>query len=245
MSTLVPAAIRSGAAVKSQMAAFLDRFDYAGAGNVALEIFLRAIEEPDELAIEAFQGVMKGIESRFSLAADWTFPLVHHDWKVQADRRGHWKDDAVPQLIILCYVLGATRRNLPSPHCKLADYYQMMAREQSAELKKAAEEFAQSRRAIQQRARLALAAPNAGRSLEDLTRLLVDSGMSAVEMAAHLQAHVQGVVPALITKEILPLLQMGMPSEDAAHALEQMFQPGPTSSRGHGHALTGDDEDRV
>ncbi len=55
-------------------------------------------------------------------------------------------DDCRPQLIIFAYVLGATRRTLPSPDDRLLDYYLYVADLQRKELQSIAAAYAERQR---------------------------------------------------------------------------------------------------
>jgi len=119
-----------------QMQRTLGQRDYVAMGNGLMDYLfsLSAISHAAWFCSEVEQWLRKGIESRFGLPAGCSYTMTHHDDYLPAELRGRWKEDTLPKFIILAYVIGSSRRNLPSPHQKLIPYYLFVAEKQIAHI---------------------------------------------------------------------------------------------------------------
>lgn len=118
--------------VKERLDALETARDYAGAGNLFLDVLMKRHQEtqPDADALLLEKRAPTLIRKKFQLPHAATCPSVFRGQHIAAEDRGSWCKDHYVDLIITSFLLGASRYTLPSPHDQLVQYYRDTALEQ-------------------------------------------------------------------------------------------------------------------
>lgn len=151
-------AIGSVAAIAEQVNQRLEIGDFLGIGNLILEVTQQwgGDKIPNELTLELTTQVRRIVAVRYGIPELLSYAQPQRDECLPPHLRDDWTADVYPHLLIVAYLLGATRINLLPPHDRLVPYYRMMALKQNDSIVAALNAYQASGKAESDRQRMAV-----------------------------------------------------------------------------------------